>query len=54
MAKGYRIWQGIQNVAAPLPYFVSPHTLWEIHYLALHRTLTQKRFVRSNSNLTGT
>ena len=24
-------------VAAPLPYLVSPHTLWGIHYLALHR-----------------
>ena len=47
----YRLWQGIQNVAAPLPYFVSPHSLWQpplpyfvsphtlwgIHYLALHR-----------------
>ena len=24
-------------VAAPLSYFVSPHTLWGIHYLALYR-----------------
>ena len=24
-------------MAAPLPYLVSPHTLWGIHYLALHQ-----------------
>ena len=28
-------------VAAPLPYFVSPHNLWGIHYLALHRVSSQ-------------
>ena len=39
MAKGIQIMAGDTKCGSPLPYFVSPHTLLGIHYLALQWAL---------------